>query len=285
VPWSLGLLWARNRNNVESINGASQVGLPNSIVSAVAIPGSPVGSIQGYDFYRCGKGQTVNNVYIDTASTANGGCGTGYAKNAMFIDATGYPVINTDNLLILGSAQPNWTGSIRGSVTPMRNLQFSFLFDIRNGSSAYNGTRGALYVYGTHKDTDVRGQSLAFGTTFHPGPVAGPGAGMNVPIDANWFQGDGGSFGNNSADFVENAGFTKLREIALAYTLDGKWVTHNVGLSSIQLRLAGRNLYTWTSYTGIDPEFNLEGVALVQGVDWFSNPQARSFVFSVGLNR
>jgi hypothetical protein len=108
---------------------------------------------------------------------------------------------------------------------------------------------------------------------------------MNVPIDANWFQGDGGSFGNNSADFVENAGFTKLREIALAYTLDGKWVTHNVGLSSIQLRLAGRNLYTWTSYTGIDPEFNLEGVALVQGVDWFSNPQARSFVFSVGLNR
>ncbi len=84
---------------------------------------------------------------------------------------------------------------------------------------------------------------------------------------------------------MEDAGFTKLREIALAYTWDGRWVTHNLGLSSLQLRVAGRNLYTWTKYTGIDPEFNLEGVALVQGVDWFSNPQTRSFVMSITLNR
>jgi hypothetical protein len=30
---------------------------------------------------------------------------------------------------------------------------------------------------------------------------------------------------------------------------------------------------------------NLEGAGLIQGVDWFNNPQTRSFVVSVTLNR
>ena len=63
-------------------------------------------------------------------------------------------------------------------------------------------------------------------------------------------------------------------------------MTHSLGLSSVVFRVAGRNLYTWTSYTGVDPESNLEGAGnLIQGVDWFGNPQARSLVFSIGLNK
>jgi hypothetical protein len=63
-------------------------------------------------------------------------------------------------------------------------------------------------------------------------------------------------------------------------------VTHNLGLSSVDLRLAGRNLYTWTNYTGVDPETNLAGAGVTfQGVDYFNNPQTRSFVVSIGLNR
>jgi hypothetical protein len=50
--------------------------------------------------------------------------------------------------------------------------------------------------------------------------------------------------------------------------------------------VAGRNLHTWTDYTGIDPESNLGGAAvLIQGIDYFNNPQTRSFVISLGLNR
>ena len=59
-----------------------------------------------------------------------------------------------------------------------------------------------------------------------------------------------------------------------------------VGLSSINLRIAGRNLHTWTKYTGIDPETNLAGAeTLLHGVDYFNNPQTRSVVLTVGLNR
>ena len=50
--------------------------------------------------------------------------------------------------------------------------------------------------------------------------------------------------------------------------------------------MAGRNLHTWTKYTGLDPETNLGGSEwLTQGVDYFNSPLTRSFVISVGLNR
>ena len=63
-------------------------------------------------------------------------------------------------------------------------------------------------------------------------------------------------------------------------------MSRSVGLSSIDVRISGRNLKTWTNYRGIDPEANLGGAAvLIQGVDYFNNPQTRSIVFSIGLNR
>ena len=63
-------------------------------------------------------------------------------------------------------------------------------------------------------------------------------------------------------------------------------MSRTLGLSSIELRVAGRNLLTWTDYTGVDPETSLLGAATpVRGIDYFNNPQSRSFVFSFTLNR
>jgi len=158
--------------------------------------------------------------------------------------------------------------------------------DHKQGGQVWNGTKGALTNFGRAAATSIRGGTYAFGTTYYPGPVVGPGVGVPVVIDQGWFQGDGSGFGPVSAQFVENGTYTKLREIGVQYTFDGRWVTHSVGLSSIDLRVAGRNLYTWTSYDGIDPETNLGGAAnTLQGVDYFNSPQTRSFVISIGLNR
>jgi hypothetical protein len=135
--------------------------------------------------------------------------------------------------------------------------------------------------------TDNRNTMQTFGTAnFFPGAVAGPGAGTAVLIDQNWYSSDGSGFTGPSAQNVENGTYTKFRELGVQYTFDGRWVTHNLGLSSLDVRLAGRNLYTWTNYTGIDPETNLAGSAVTyQGVDYFNSPQTRSFIFSIGLNR
>jgi hypothetical protein len=56
------------------------------------------------------------------------------------------------------------------------------------------------------------------------------------------------------------------------------------GFTGATVRIAGRNLKTWTRYKGFDPESNLGGAEwLTQGIDYFNNPQARSFILSISL--
>jgi hypothetical protein len=65
-------------------------------------------------------------------------------------------------------------------------------------------------------------------------------------------------------------------------------VQRTLGFSSVNVRLSARNLHTWTKYTGYDPETSLGGVISsasgAGGVDYFNNPQTRSFAFAITLN-
>ena len=102
----------------------------------------------------------------------------------------------------------------------------------------------------------------------------------------NWFTNLGGSASSVQSQFVEDGSFVKWREVSVVYTLDNAFVRDRLGFSSALLRIAGRNLHTWTKYKGLDPETNLGGAEfLTQGIDFFQNPQTRSFVVSVTLNR
>jgi hypothetical protein len=203
----------------------------------------------------------------------------------LYLDSNGFPIVDP-NQQIIANPNPNWIGGFHGSMR-FDKLTVTFLVDHKQGGQVWNGTQGALEFFGTHKITDIRNTNQTFGTAgWFPGAVVGPGAGTAVLIDQGWFQGDGSGFSGPSAQNVEDGTYTKLREIGLQYTLTGKFVTHNLGLSSVDLRLAGRNLYTWTNYTGVDPETNLGGAGVTfQGVDYFNSPQTRSYVISIGLNR
>ena len=58
-----------------------------------------------------------------------------------------------------------------------------------------------------------------------------------------------------------------------------------MGFTTLDVSVSGRNLKTWTDYTGIDPESNLNGQTLGQGLEYFNNPQTRSFAFNFTLAR
>jgi TonB-linked SusC/RagA family outer membrane protein len=305
VSWDLGLLWSKNRNNVDRIGSCTSSGFANGTCqqeyvvvsvagqSAVARPGFPVGSLESVDFARCRYGAKSNVV---GAVDINAYCKAQNApEGALYIDngtlgQAGFPVIDP-TLRIAGSSQPDWQGAIQNSVT-LKRLTLSALVDIRKGSQMWDGTLGALYAYGTSKGTEIRGQQFVFGPAvggvqgFYTQSVTGPGQGTPVTIGQNWFQGNGGSFGPNATQFMEGAGFLKLREVSIAYALDQQWVKSSLGLSTVDVRLSGRNLRTWTKYRGIDPESNLYGASgFIQGFDWFNNPQTSSIVLSVGLTR
>jgi hypothetical protein len=86
------------------------------------------------------------------------------------------------------------------------------------------------------------------------------------------------------AQFVEDGSFAKLREISLGFNFPDRFMSP-MGFSNASLRVAGRNLKTWTKYRGFDPESNLGGAEwLTQGIDYFNNPQTRSFIFSISLS-
>ena len=53
--------------------------------------------------------------------------------------------------------------------------------------------------------------------------------------------------------FVENASYTKLRELSVRFSAPASWA-RAVGAAHLDLTLAGRNLVTWTDYGGPDPE-------------------------------
>jgi hypothetical protein len=109
---------------------------------------------------------------------------------------------------------------------------------------------------------------------------------MAVPLDETWFTGAGGVFNGPVSLNIQPGGFVKLREVSVGYTFDQPWVTRLLGFTSIDVRVAGRNLHTWTDYVGVDPETSLLGSATsVRGINYFNNPQSRSFVFSLTLNR
>ena len=210
----------------------------------------------------------------------------GAPNGALYVDASGYPIADNDTSYVVGRSTPDWTGSVRTAITLFHKLQVAALVDVRHGGQIWNGTRGALYNFGTHKDTERRDVPGVIGTDVLRGPVVGPGAGTPVDLGQDWFGGLGSGFDGPDAQFVEAGGYTKLREISVAYTWSGTFVRQTLSLSSIELRLAGRNLHTWSKYSGLDPETSLAGPAAPGGgSDYFNNPQTRSFVISVGLIR
>jgi hypothetical protein len=187
--------------------------------------------------------------------------------------------------------------SYNASVRLFGKLQLSTLFDVRKGGEVVNATRASLYRSGTAAGTLVRDMADAvFGsnylTNLYP-VVAGPGKGVaaigtdeNSSIDwETWFTSLGGLNGP-TAQFVEDGSFVKWRELSVTYTLDLARLSPRLGFRTADLRIAGRNLHTWTKYSGMDPEADLGGAEwLTSGIDYFNTPQTRSLVLSVSLNR
>ena len=302
--WDIGLGWSRTQSLVVDIAGADFKLLDNSTTQNVAKKGYPIGMFYGLGMIRCGLSQEDELPDgVLAAACAGKPTGTLYIDDGTncSVDA-GRPCGESLHQRVLGDPTPKWTGSVRSGYR-YKKLSLSGLLDIRKGGQIHNGTKGALWSYGTHGDTENRatctggatlnsdctGNLHVFGdANWYPGPVTGPGVGIAVPIGENWYRNDIAPCPFTSIDeqCIEDAGYVKLREISVGYTFDAAWVSRALGLSTVDVRIAGRNLKTWTKYTGLDPETSLGGTLnRITGADYFNLPQTRSLVLTVGLNR
>ncbi len=299
----MGVNWFRNKSNLTTLGGAEFQNVPGGFSPSSFVVGQQVGVFWSSDYGRCrlGLADSDNTVADNSGNNVdlNAACRAAGAKDgALYIDADGFPIQDQANRLI-GDPNPDWQAGIRLGLTFFKKLSVSTLVDIRRGGDVYNGTRGALYQFGTWKETEQRanctstgcsGNELVFGDTFQPQATFGPGKGKAVPIGENYYAdgvgGGGGIFTGVSGPLIEDGSWTRLREVSVAYSFSGNWLRNNLRVSSADVRLAGRNLLLSTKYSGIDPETNLNGsTSLDRGTDYFNNPQTRSFVISISFNR
>jgi hypothetical protein len=186
---------------------------------------------------------------------------------------------------VIGDPNPDWTAGMNAELN-FRGVRLSAFLDHRHGGQTFNMTKGSLLSLGTHAETEIRDQPAQPFQHWYPGEtVVGPGSGRAVQLGQSWFQSLGG-LGAAREHLMEDATFTRLREVSLAYTFDQPGLRRRLGLSSIELRVSGRNLKLWSDYKGFDPEVHTGGAAVAnRGIDWFTNPISRAWVFSIGLNR
>lgn len=83
-----------------------------------------------------------------------------------------------------------------------------------------------------------------------------------------------------SDQFVEDVNYLRMKSFVLGYTLPKK-VTDRMRLQKVRAYISGENLFTWTNYTGMDPE----AVDLMTGFDNIRKyPLNRKFTLGLSIN-
>jgi TonB-linked SusC/RagA family outer membrane protein len=197
----------------------------------------------------------------------------------------GMPIpVREDNgvqkLVPLGHALPDYRISLSNTIQ-FRGISVYGLFEGAFGQSVWNQGRQWSYLDFLNQDVDQAGVSVQdakpIGYYYRATPAdgaSGIGGFYNVLTPSN--------------RFVEDASFIKLRELSASYRV-GRVLGGNTGDWTVSL--VGRNLHTWTDYTGFDPEVgignntgNNSGSGLINAVDAFTFPQLRSVSFVLSTN-
>lgn len=164
-----------------------------------------------------------------------------------------------------GSPHPDFFGGL-GTNLQWKNFSMNILFSFSQGNEIFNSTR--IYT----ETISLSNQTTAILRRWQK-----PGDITDVPKASVYNQ-------RFSSRFVEDGSFIRLRNIRINYDLPLKMVS-KARLSGAQLYVSGRNLLTFTRYSGMDPEINYNGLNhLALGTDFFTCPQPKNITLGICVN-
>ena len=285
--------WAQNKNEVTDLAGTEVIYLGTGSVNSVALVGYAVGTLHG----------TGSKTYALATATDTVGHDDGInvftndksLLGNLALDKNGFPQI-TSLKTVLGDPNPDWRGTL-GLNARWKNFNMNVLFEHSQGGDYSPRTQWVLRRFGTTEETagaltlsqdmiNFDGDTIAAGE-FVRGSIHDFGGG-EVLLDETWYRhGIGGGFGDNQAyNFaVKDATFSRIRELSLSYTFTSPAFKERTKLSSLTMRWTARNLFAWyKELVGIDPATNQAGVANGFGLDYFTNPSTKSYLFTVSVN-
>ena len=80
---------------------------------------------------------------------------------------------------------------------------------------------------------------------------------------------------------IEDGSYLRLNNLTIGYDIP---VSENKFINNLNVYLAGQNLFTWTNYSGYDPEVStFLFTGLINGVDWNSGINARNVLMGVNI--
>ena len=162
----------------------------------------------------------------------------------------------------LGDANPKYLMQFGNDFT-YKAFAVNVLVDYRHGGTVSNMT---LNLYDEGENTwDYEDKS--------PDP--------NVPLGKYRYDLWGG--GTNTAAYLMDGSYTKIREISLSWDVPRATVSRIKGIDNARISLAGRNLFIISGYNGFDPEVNNGGNVVARFVDLAPFPPSRSLFFSIDL--
>jgi TonB-linked SusC/RagA family outer membrane protein len=265
--WNTNANISFNKNQVTDLNGEYQrfVGETSSSVFPGANPGSnvlrvgePIGSFYGYTFL--GIWQTQAEI------TASGITTTAKPGDPRYQDINDDKLINASDRGIIGQAQPDF----------IYGLTNNFSYGAFNLNVFLQGVQGVNVLNLNRYEIE----SGLLNTNKLQSVVnrwTGPGTSNTIPKANSILRRSTGV----TSDVVEDGSFLRIKTVSLSYKIPVlKSMMKTVKSSSIYV--TAQNLYTFTKYTGYDPEVNSFGASnLSLSTDYNAYPNVRTFI--VGL--
>ena len=190
----------------------------------------------------------------------------------IFTDNNGDGTITPDDKQVIGNPMPDFTYGFVNEFS-YKNFDLNVVIDGSYGNEIYNTGKQNLQSmrFSEQQSADVANR------------WRNPGDQTDMPratlVDSNL-----NSFINTR--WIEDGSYLRVRDISLSYNF-GQNVVEKLSISGLRIYGNLKNWFTITNYSGYSPEVNrslggVDSVALTQGVDYGTYPQAKTF--SVGLN-
>jgi TonB-linked SusC/RagA family outer membrane protein len=184
---------------------------------------------------------------------------SGTAVNMMCDDGEGGSISCDDAPWVyMGHPSPSLEGSLSSVVTLFNRVRVRGLLDFQRGQSKYVTDRWNRCAWRQNCEINH------YPERFDPRAV---GAAQN----GGW---------NEFDWWIQRSDFARLREVSVEYPLPEAWAAR-IGAASGTLSLGGRNLGTWTSYPGLDPESVDITNSVTEPNDQSILPPLRQFMFTV----
>ncbi len=274
--WDASLVVSHYKNNLDEIangivltqevntNGYQPVVVTNTTI------GNPIGLFYGYKTDGIFKDQTVlDNAPLQFGQAVGTGAGETALGDVKYVDVNGDGKIDANDKTFIGNPHPKFTYGFTNNFK-YKNVDLSIFLQGSYGNDVMNLTRRAgttnASLYDNQLVEAMDYYSPTNTTSNNPRPIA-DSSNNNLLI---------------SDRYVEDGSYLRIQNITLGYSLPQD-VISKYKISRLRLYGSAQNLYTFTNYSGYDPEIgSFNQNVLLSGIDNGRYPVARTFL--VGLN-